>query len=140
VALSTPNAAAVLECRIASSYYLDLTHLGCKQLKLLWIDIADLKRLLGHESISTTRLYAETTAATLQRRFDQLTDPAAHTLVASIRQRRSDDATLLAADLLARHRAERVTTADARVQGACPCGVGRSPTAGRSPMTVSANS
>ena len=45
------------------------------------MDITDLQRFLGHESIATTRLYAETTAATLQRRFDQLTDPAAHALV-----------------------------------------------------------
>jgi hypothetical protein len=46
----------------------------------LGIDITDSKRFLGHESIATTRLYAETTAAILQRRFDQLTDPAAHAL------------------------------------------------------------
>ena len=52
----------------------------------LGMDITDLQRFLGHESISTTRLYAETTAATLQRRFDQLTDSAAHTLVANIRR------------------------------------------------------
>ena len=49
----------------------------------------------------------------LQRRFDQLTDPAAHTLVASIRQQRGDDAALLAADLLVRRRAEQVSTAGA---------------------------
>ena len=45
------------------------------------------QRFFGHESITTTRLYAETTADTLQRRFDQLTDPAAHALVAGIRQK-----------------------------------------------------
>ncbi len=38
-------------------------------------DIVDCKR----------RIYAETTAATLQRRFDELTNPAAHTPVAGIR-------------------------------------------------------
>ena len=42
---------------------------------------------------------AETAAATLQRRFDQLTDLAAHTLIA--------------ADLLAWRRSERVSTAGA---------------------------
>src|SRR4051812_23722707 len=77
------------------------------------MDITDLQRFLGHESITTTRLYAETTAATLQRRFDQLTDPAAHTLVASIQRQRGDDAALIAADLLARRRAEQVNTAGA---------------------------
>ena len=42
-----------------------------------------------------------------------LTDPAAHALVSSIRQQQGDDAALLAADLLAQRRAERLTTADA---------------------------
>ena len=77
------------------------------------MDITDLQRFLGHESISTTRLYAETTAATLQRRLDQLTDPAAHTLVASIRQQRGDDVALLAAELLARRHTEQVSTGGA---------------------------
>ena len=72
-----------------------------------------MQRFLGHESITTTRLYAETTAATLQRSFDRITGPAAHTLIAGIRQRRGDDAALLAADLLAQRRAERLNTAGA---------------------------
>jgi integrase/recombinase XerD len=53
------------------------------------------------------------TAATLQRRFDQLTDPTAHALIAGIRQRQGDEAALVAANLLALRRAERVTTAGA---------------------------
>jgi len=53
---------------------------------VLVIDITDLQRFLGHESITTTRLYAETTAATLQRSFDRITDPAAHALIAGIRK------------------------------------------------------
>ena len=90
-----------------------LRHTVATRLLALGMDITDLQRFLGHESISPTRHYAETTAATLQRRFNQLTDPAAHTLVASIRQQRGDDAALLAADLLVRRRAEKVTTAGA---------------------------
>jgi integrase/recombinase XerD len=60
----------------------------------------------------TTRRYAETTAAVLQRRFDELTDPAAHALVAGIRQQRGEEAALLAAALLTRRGAERVSLAD----------------------------
>ena len=90
-----------------------LRHTVATRLLALGMDITDLQRFLGHESIGTTRHYAETTAATLQRRFDQLTDPAAHALVAGIQRQRGDDAALLAADLLARRRAERVSTADA---------------------------
>jgi integrase/recombinase XerD len=90
-----------------------LRHTVATRLLALGMDITDLQRFLGHESIATIRLYAETTAATLQRRFDQLTDPTAHALISGIRQRQGDEAALLAADLLAQRRAERLTTAGA---------------------------
>ena len=87
-----------------------LRHTVATRLLALGMDITDLQRFLGHENITTTRLYAETTAATLQCRFDQLTDPGAHALVSGIRQRQGDEAALLAADLLTQRRAERVRT------------------------------
>lgn len=90
-----------------------LRHTVATRLLALGMDITDLQRFLGHESIATTGLYAETTADTLQRRFDQLTDPTAHALISGIRQRQGDDAALLAADLLAQRRAEHLITAGA---------------------------
>jgi integrase/recombinase XerD len=90
-----------------------LRHTVATRLLALGMDITDLQRFLGHESIATTRLYAETTAAALKRSFDRITDPAAHTLIASIRQRQGDEAAVLAAELLARRRADRVSNAGA---------------------------
>jgi integrase/recombinase XerD len=90
-----------------------LRHTVATRLLALGMDIADLQRFLGHESIVTTRLYAETTAAALKRNFDRITDPAAHTLIADIRHRQGDEAAMLAAELLAQRRAERVSTAAA---------------------------
>lgn len=74
--------------------------------KLLWLgmDITDVQRFLGHESITTTRHYAETTAATLRRKFDQVTAPAIRSLLSGIQHHRGDDAALLAADLLSGER------------------------------------
>jgi integrase/recombinase XerD len=90
-----------------------LRHTVATRLLALAMDITDLQRFLGHESIATTRLYAETTAAILQCRFDRLTDPTAHVLISGFRQRQGDEAALLAADPFAQRRAERLTTADA---------------------------
>ncbi len=58
------------------------------------------QRLLGHADITTTRRYAETTAAVLKARFDRVTAPAARDLVGQVRDRRGDEAALLAAEVL----------------------------------------
>ncbi len=84
--------------------------------KLLWLgmDITDVQRFLGHENIETTRHYAKTTAATLRRKFEQVTDPAARALLSGIRRNRGDDAALQAANLLSKERAAgNLTPADA---------------------------
>ena len=80
--------------------------------KLLWLgmDITDVQRFLGHENIETTRRYAETTAATLRRKFDQVTDPAARALLSGIRHNCGDDAALLTAELLSADRHNRPVT------------------------------
>jgi integrase/recombinase XerD len=90
-----------------------LRHTVATRLLALGMDITDLQRFLGHESIVTTRLYAETTAVALKRSFDRITDPTAHALITGIQQRHGDEAAVLAADLLAQRRAERVSTAGA---------------------------
>jgi integrase/recombinase XerD len=96
-----------------SSPYAGFLFRSAAQAHLLRHTVATRLLAFGHESIVTTRLYAETTAATLQRRFDALTDPAAHTLISGIRQRQGDEAALVAAELLAQRRAEQVSTAGA---------------------------
>jgi integrase/recombinase XerD len=49
----------------------------------------------------------------LRRKFDQLTDPAAHRLVTAVQHRRGDEAAVIAAELLAERRRERLTSAGA---------------------------
>ena len=90
-----------------------LRHTMATRLLALGMEITDVQRFLGHEDIATTRLYAETTAAVLRRRFDQLTDPAAHQLVAAVQHRRGEEAAVLAAELLAERRERRLTSAGA---------------------------
>ena len=90
-----------------------LRHTVATKLLALGMDITDVQRFLGHESLTTTRRYAETTAAVLRRKFDQITAPAAHALVATVQHRHGNEAALLAADLLMGHRVERFSPADA---------------------------
>jgi integrase/recombinase XerD len=90
-----------------------LRHTMATRLLALGMEITDVQRFLGHEDIATTRRYAETTAALLRRKFDQLTDPAAYQMVAVVQHRRGDEAAVLAAQLLTERRRERLTSADA---------------------------
>jgi len=90
-----------------------LRHTMATRLLALGMEITDVQRFLGHEDIATTRLYAETTAAVLRHRFDQLTDPAAHQLVAAVQHRRGEEAAVLAAEFLAERRERRFTSAGA---------------------------
>ena len=54
---------------ITSGSIRTLRYTVATRLLALGIDITDPQRFLGHESIATPRLYAETTAATLQRKM-----------------------------------------------------------------------
>lgn len=90
-----------------------LRHTMATRLLAMGMEITDVQRFLGHEDIATTRRYAETTAALLQRRFDRLTDPAAQQLVATVQHRRGDEAAAIAAQLLAERRGRRLTSAGA---------------------------
>ena len=77
-----------------------LRHTVATRLLSLGMDITDVQRFLGHADITTTRRYAETTAAVLKARFDRVTAPAARDLVGQVRDRRGDEAALLAAEVL----------------------------------------
>ena len=90
-----------------------LRHTVATRLLSLGMDITDVQRFLGHADITTTRRYAETTAAVLKARFDRVTAPAARELVGQVRDRRGDEAALLAADVLIARDRPGVTTADA---------------------------
>jgi integrase/recombinase XerD len=90
-----------------------LRHTMATRLLTLGMEITDVQRFLGHEDLATTRRYAETTAALLRRKFDQLTDPAALQVVTAVQHRRGDDAAVLAAELLAERRGQRLTSAEA---------------------------
>ena len=71
----------------------------------------DLAQLLRH-TVATRLLALGMDITDLQRKFDALTDPGGHELVVGIRRKRGDDAALLAAELLAQRRAERISNVD----------------------------
>jgi integrase/recombinase XerD len=68
------------------------------------IDITDVQRFLGHDDIASTRLYAETNAATLRRKFDQVTAPGGRDLVHAIEVTQGLPAAAFASDLLGKAR------------------------------------
>jgi integrase/recombinase XerD len=70
------------------------------KLLALGFDITDVQRFLGHDDIATTRLYAETSAAALRRKFDQVTAPGGRALVQAIAANQGVSAAAFAADLL----------------------------------------
>ena len=62
--------------------------------------ITDIQRFLGHDDISTTRLYAETSGAMLRRKFDQVTAPVGRALVRDIAANQGEVVAAFASDLL----------------------------------------
>lgn len=64
------------------------------------MDITDVQRFLGHADIGATRIYAETSAAMLRRKFDRVTGDAGRALVADIAARQGEVVAAFAADLL----------------------------------------
>lgn len=78
-----------------------LRHTMATRLLDLGMDIAEVKRFLGHEDISSTQVYAQTSTAALRRKFDGLTDPNARALVARIQDAQGPGEASFAADVLA---------------------------------------
>ena len=72
------------------------------KLLALGLDITDVQRFLGHDDISTTRIYADTNAAMLRRKFDQVTATGGRALVQAIAVSQGEPAAAFAADLLSR--------------------------------------
>ena len=79
-----------------------LRHTMATKLLALGLDITDVQRFLGHDDISTTRIYADTNAATLRRKFDQVTATGGRALVQAIAVSQGEPVAAFAADLLSR--------------------------------------
>ena len=77
-----------------------LRHTVAPRLLALGLDITDVQRFLGHDDIATTRIYAETSAAALRRKFDQVTAPGGRALVQAIAASQGAPAAAFAAELL----------------------------------------
>jgi integrase/recombinase XerD len=90
-----------------------LRHTMATKLLAVGMEITDVQRFLGHDDIRTTRIYAETSAASLKRKFDRITAPVGRALINEIAASQGAAAAALASDLLRGDRRKRVTTADA---------------------------
>jgi integrase/recombinase XerD len=77
-----------------------LRHTMATRLLADGMDITDIQKFLGHEDISATRIYAETSVAMLRRKFDQVTGTEGRDLLGQIRHRHGDVVGAFAADLL----------------------------------------
>ena len=78
-----------------------LRHTMATRLIGLGMAITDVQRMLGHEDIGTTRIYAETNAALLRRAFDRVTAPTGLRVVREIDATYGSDAAVFAANVLA---------------------------------------
>lgn len=77
-----------------------LRHTMATKLLALGLDITDVQRFPGHDDIATTRIYADTSAATLRRKCDQVAAPGGRALVQAIAVTHGARAAAFAADLL----------------------------------------
>ena len=77
-----------------------LRHTVATKLLNQGMDIADVQKFLGHEDISTTRIYATTSIRALRQTFDQVTNPTGQGLVRQIQQNRGDRAAAFASEVL----------------------------------------
>lgn len=82
-----------------------LRHTVATKLLNQGMDIADVQKFLGHEDISTTRIYATTSTRALRKTFDQVTDPAGQGLVRQIQKTRGDRVAAFASEVLAQRKA-----------------------------------
>ena len=90
-----------------------LRHTVATRLLALGMAITDVQRFLGHDDISTTRIYAETSVAMLRRKFDQVTAPAGRALVRDIAATQGEIVAAFASDLLQGDRRRPVSTTGA---------------------------
>lgn len=77
-----------------------LRHTMATRLLAIGMDITDVQKFLGHEDISTTRIYAETSVAMLRRKFDQVTEAEGQKLIRRIADGQGEVVGAFAADLL----------------------------------------
>lgn len=90
-----------------------LRHTVATRLLALGMAITDIQRFLGHDDISTTHLYAETSVAMLRRKFDQVTAPLGQALVRDIAATQVEIVAAFASDLLSGDRRRPVSTTGA---------------------------